>query len=446
MAHALQNPQAPLFSAAEEAALIHQPGRAFFTINTRHPRQERMRQQAYRLDDMATVLSLLDTKIDSWMSQGEFTQPNRRVVNLKQIGLLFVDLDYYKIPGYEMVQPDSMAYRVFCLLEQAGLPTPNLIIDSGNGLQLKWLLDKPVPRQALPRWNACQRALVDALSCFGSDPQAKDASRILRVVQTTNSKARRRVEVVFAAPDNRYQFDEIADQILPIARADLEEQRKFAQKNREARQLRLIEGGLDISGLNRFSPRRLAWDRLEDLRKLAIIRGGVKEGERMKHLAWQINFLLLSGATNSNQMWHEAAALARQIDANWSYRSAELTTIFQKAKAAEAGEKVEFNGVEYSPLYTPKNQTLIDLFGIERKEESQLKTIISKAEAMRRDAERKRNARAEAGAMDRQTYQSNAEAKREQARALREQGLSIRAIADQMSVSVGAIAGYLKQG
>ena len=402
MTHTLRNTQVNLFSAAEEAALYHSSNKGFFTLNNKRGGQ--MRQTAYRLDEMSVVLPLIDPRFDSWISQAEFFQPNRRVVNLARIGLLFIDLDYYN-SEYASLSPEGILSTVWHHLDDLGLPLPSLAIDSGKGLQLKWLLDRPIPRQALPRWNACQRALVDALSRFGADPQAKDASRILRVVQTTNTKNGRLVEVIHA-PNFEYDFDEIADLILPISREKLEEQRAQAKKKREAKQLKLIEGGLDISGLNRFSPKRLAWDRLEDLRRLAVMRGGVKEGERMKHLAWQINFLLLSGATNSNQMWHEAAALARQIDPGWGYRSAELTTIFQKAKAAENGEKVVFNGIDYSPLYTPKNQTLIDLFQIEPEEERQLRTIISKDEAGKRHRAREEARRREAGAVDRDTYES----------------------------------------
>jgi len=78
-----------------------------------------------------------------------------------------------------------------------------------------------------------------------------------------------------------------------------------------------------MANLRGFSGRQLAWDRLEDLRKLDELRGGLAEGERMRHLFWRINFLLLSGATNPTEMYHEAAALATEISPAWSYRSVE---------------------------------------------------------------------------------------------------------------------------
>lgn len=437
---AKNQPQLTLFSPADEASLYHE-GRQFgyFTLNTRQS-GERMRQSAYRLDTMPKVLDLLNPNIDSWISQGEFIKPNRRVVNLARMGLLFVDLDYYKVPEFWSLSPEAMLWTIWYALDDAGLPLPSLAISSGQGLQLKWLLDKPLPRQALPRWNACQRALVDALLPYGADPAAKDASRILRVVQTVNSRSGEQVRVIHA-PGFRYNFEEMAETLLPFERTVLEEQRKLKEKRKS--KLKLLDGG-KRDGLRGFSSRQLAWHRLEDLRKLADLRGGACEGERMQHLFWRLNFLLLSGATNSNLMWHEAAALAREIDPAWGYRSPELSTLYTKAQAAESGETVEFGGHNWTPLYTPKNQTLIDLFKIEPDEERQLRTIVSKGEARRRDAERKIDYRRAAGAVARAEYEQKAADKATHARELRAQGMSVRAIAKALEISKSAADRYVK--
>jgi hypothetical protein len=157
-----------------------------------------------------------------------------------------------------------------------------------------------------------------------------------------------------------------------------------------------------------------------------------------------LNFLLLSGATNSSQMWHEAAALARELDPSWGYASAELSTLYRKAQAFEAGERVEWNGRTYPPLYTPKNDHLIDLFQITDEEQRQLKTIISKDIARERHAAREMARRQANGAMDRETYERQARERQELAKALRAQGLSLRAIAERLGVSVASVHGYVK--
>ena len=406
------------------------------------------RQSSHRLADMPKVLNLLDKKRDTWMSQAEFIRPNRRVVNLLRLGLLFVDLDTYRVPALTGRTPEALAASVLYFCGEEGLPSPSVLIYSGRGIQAKWLLDGTIPRQALPRWNACQRYLVDRLAHVGADPMAKDASRVLRIVETVNSKSGEvcRVVNVQSGADGepiRYNFEYLAEALLPAARWTIEQQRQeFAEQRVMKKPFLLVPGG-KASNLRGFSGRQLAWDRLEDLRKLAELRGGVSEGGRMHHLFWRLNFLLLSGATNSKQMYHEAAALARELDPQWNSRSKELMTLFSKAKAYEAGEKISFGGKDYTPLYTPRNDTLINLFGITTDEQRQLKTIVSQAETAERHRKREEGRRRASGAVDREAYLEAANSKQAKAQSLRREGLSVRAIAKQMDVSVMAVSRYI---
>lgn len=430
--------------------MYHDRARAGFFSLLVDSRGEK-RQSSHRLADMPQVLSLLDKKRDTWMSQAEFIRPNRRVVNLLRLGLLFADLDTYRVPALAGRAPDQLVASVLYFCAEGGLPPPSVLIYSGRGIQAKWLLEGTIPRQALPRWNACQRYLVDRLAHVGADSMAKDASRVLRIVETVNSKSGEvcRVVHVQSGADGepiRYNFEYLAEALLPAARWTIEQQRQEQAEQRERRATKkpflLVPGG-KADNLRGFSGRQLAWDRLEDLRKLAELRGGVSEGSRMQHLFWRLNFLLLSGATNSKQMYHEAAALARELDPQWNSRSKELMTLFSKAKAYEAGEKISFGGKDYAPLYTPRNDTLINLFGITTDEQRQLKTIVSQAEAAERHRKREECRRRASGAVDRETYLEAANSKQAKAQSLRREGLSVRAIAKQMAVSVMAVSRYI---
>lgn len=376
-----QAAQITLFGAQDEAETYHAAGnRGYFSLLTQWPTGKR--QSSFPLSEMATVLDMVDPTRDTWLTQAEFMRPNRRVVNLLRIGLLFVDIDTYNMPWAQGRTPEQLAETINWFCQQEGIPSPSFMVYSGRGIQAKWLLDSALPRAALPRWNSCQKHLVNKLASMGADPAAKDASRVLRLVNTVNTKSGNVCRVVSVFEVNgepiRYNFEYMAEMLLPVARWDIEKQRES-----KANQLAVIQGGRK-GNLKGFSGRQLAWDRLEDLRKLSELRGGVEEGERMLFLFWRINFLLLSGATNTSLMYHEAAALANEISPQWTYRSQELMTLYSKAKQYEAGEKVQLNGKQYSPLYTPKNDTLINLFQITDSEQQQLRTIISKSVAVDR--------------------------------------------------------------
>ena len=123
---------------------------------------------------------------DNWITQAVFRKPNRRKVNLAHVGTCFVDLDYYNTEhGY--CEPELIRDLVLQHCESMKIPFPSLVIDSGRGLQVKWY-HNPLPRQALPRWDAVQKHLNEQFRALGADTKARDASRVLRVVRTVNKR------------------------------------------------------------------------------------------------------------------------------------------------------------------------------------------------------------------------------------------------------------------
>ena len=446
--------QLSLLGVEEETALYHTRRRGYFTLNHRDPADicragyARMKQTPYPLDQLPTVIQLLNPRIDTWISQGEFFRPNRRVVNLYRIGLLFVDLDYYNVPDWEYATPEWMAEVVkYHLVEVERLPPPTVIISSGQGLQIKWIFDEPIPGFALPRWNACQSVLVDALKELGADSKAKDASRILRVVGTVNTKSGELARVIHHDPSAIASFEYFAECLLPYTREQAEALRQEAadkRRERKQRKLKIADGSKSKEdyGGHAFSNRRLAWDRLKDLQKLIELRGGIAKGHRTQTLFYMINFLLLSGATNSTQMWHEARELAQQINPGWTHRESALSTLYRKAKEHQAGKTVEFHGRKYPPLYTPKNSTLIDQLEITPDEEKRLRTIISEGQARERKRKRQRDAaetaRRQKGAKSRSEYEAEAAERARHAYEMRASGLRWSEVGSRFGISEDA--------
>ena len=96
-------------------------------------------------------------------------------------------------------------------------------------------------------------------------------------------------------------------------------------------------------------------------------------------------------------------------------------------------------------MYTPTNETLIDLFQITDDEQRQLKTIISSTIKLERKLETQKAKRRQEGMMDRADYEGRADARCERAQELRSQGLSIRKIAMEMGISKSQVQRYLSK-
>lgn len=448
------NRQSSLFDydALGESKLIHSDEEfGFFSLLTK--KDGNFKTSNHRLTDMPKVLPLVPLDGEIYISQAEFAQPNRRAVNLLRIGLLFVDLDCYTLT------PALALSTLLGTCDDNNIPHPSIVIFSGRGLQAKWLLEKPITRHLLLWWNGVQAALSKTFCNLGADGQARDVSRVFRLVGTTNLKSNERVVVLHVTHDEaqvpkRYCFEYMTEVLMPNSPDFMvyndhpytsEEQDAIA-KRREAREAKaqgkpsliLIQGS-KTSGLRKFSGNQLAWDRLEDIRKLTVMRGGVRQGQSMSTLFWTLNFLLLSGATHSSNMYYEAIALAKEFGFKDENRKSELSTLFAKAKEFNAGKKIKFEGKEYPALYTPRNSTLINIFKITNDEQRLLKTIISKDLARERHRGREAARRRAHGSVPREEYLSANNEKRLKAVEMKRQSISNRKIAKELEVSEGSI-------
>lgn len=432
--------QIPLFSPADEAGFYHRSDSGgYFSLLTSFEGGRKV-QHSYPTLQMPVVLGMIDANRDTWISQAEFWSSLRRVVNVKSIGLAFLDIDFYRedVEWGRGRTPERAAKDFAGLCDDFGIPRPSLIIYSGRGLQVKWFFETTLPRMALPRWNIVEKVLVERFALCGADPQARDSARVLRLVQTVNTKSKQVCRPIWVNTDEngqpvRYDFEYFAECVLPIprsmARQHVEKARQAAKTPRND-----ISRGLNIETLN--------WNRVEDLRTIVRLRSGMPEGMRMQMLFYTVNFLALSHQITPATFYFEAAAIASEIDPTWTMRSAELKTVYAKMKDYLAGKTVEFNGRTYPALYTPTNDTLINVFGITNEEQKELKTIIDGTEHRRRQMAAIR----QSGVMSRFDYEDRAEQRRVQARLLNAKGYSSRQIAAELGISRTTVSKYLKHG
>jgi hypothetical protein len=107
-------------------------------------------------------------------------------------------------------------YLLACQHLSDASPRPVVMTRSaGRGLALVWL-HSPVPRAALPRWNACQKHLYETLKPLGAECKALDAARVLRMVGTRNTRAANAPVACLETRTQAYwKFDVLAHEILP---------------------------------------------------------------------------------------------------------------------------------------------------------------------------------------------------------------------------------------
>jgi hypothetical protein len=393
------------------------------------------RQRAYKVEALPDVLPELVGEGDVYMSQGRFWGYKREVAQLAGISALWADLDYYKIPALRDMHPMGVMEDALVLLERAKVPAPSLAISSGRGVYLLWLHDE-VTRRALPRWNACQKHLVEVLRPLGADAGAKDAARVLRLAGTVNRKSGVVVEAL-RPPGEVWSFDALADEVLPLTREELAEVRDLRiQRARRRPEKRLWTPGQGFTWAT-------LWEgRLSDLQLLLRLRWDREELPPGHRDRW----LFIAGcgiawlAVNAEVMRRELYSLAREVG-GWpeGETATRMQAAIRRAAMAEGGEKITYGGMEVDPRYRFKTPTIMDWLEIEPHEERHMSTVISETEKDRRRLEKARAA----GVMPRQEYEGRAAYRRREARRMSSEGVPFKEIATHLVVSVKTVQSYV---
>lgn len=387
-----------------------------------------MAESSYRVDQLPDVMAAIAGETDAYISQQRF-ECKRLLTQLWQLGAMFVDLDFHKVNELRDMHPLGVLDDVLVHLERNRMPAPTLAIASGRGLYVIWL-HNPVPRKALPRWNACQKELWRVLRPFGADRGALDAARVLRVAGTINGRSGAVVEQIAPAGDV-WPFEDLAEEVLPLDRGEVRDLRIARAARRPSEKLVVPPEGFNAGTL---------WaGRLTDLQRLRGIRflGDLPPGQRDPWMF--IAGVAMSWLTvNPQVLDRELRALAKEA-ARWTDEesSRRLQAIMKRAHMAARGERVDWDGREVDPRYYFKNSTIIEWLEITPDEERDMQVLISSDEARRRDAESQRKRRREAGMVSRDEYEAGALAREREPVIVRlrdEEGKSLRQIAKETGI------------
>lgn len=300
---------------------------------------------------------------DVYISQNTFNNKSRRLIHLKELKALYIDIDCYKM------NLSKEAVKYFMENDLYGqIPVPNMLIDSGRGLYYIIFLENTMAEE-LPKWQLVEKYLYEKLKDLGADNKALDATRVLRVTGTVNSKNNSIVKVIDTY-DYQYTLDEIIENYIP----EIIEDRKEKQKPKGVR-----KKGRKKKFVSLFTLYNLYYTRFKDIKKLVEIRNFNMTGYR------EVTLFLIRYFLN---VYHgdDDLVMEEVLEINNSFTEPlEKDEVF-KATLSGATRATE-NVYKYS------NDKLIKLLDITPLEQKEMATIISKSEKYYRNNKNRRDNR-----------------------------------------------------
>lgn len=386
---------------------LHEESYGFFSIE-----KNRTKWEQYFFENTKEIFINLKEK-DVYISQNTFNQEKRKLIYLKELKALYIDIDCYNM---KMSKEAVKYYLENDLYGQ--IPIPNMLIDSGRGLYYIIFLEN-TPAKELPKWKVVEEYLYSKLKKYGADHKALDATRVLRVEGSINSKVNSIVKVIDTY-DYQYTLDEIIEHYIPEIQEYKEEIQKPKGVKKKGRRKKIV---------SIYTLASLYYRRYEDIIKLVEIRNYNMTGYREITL-FLIRYFLSVYYTNDKNALEEIIEINNKFTEPLSEKE-----VMEATLSAAVGAKE--NKYKYS------NDKLIKLLDITPLEQKEMDTIISKSEKYYRNNEkRKLNRRNEVGLTKREQDKQN---KLEKIKELKRKKYTNNQIAEIMNMSEKQIKRYMKE-
>lgn len=311
------------------------------------------KQRHYKYNKLLEELQEVKELVNVYISQNTFYKPQRRIETLRQLRACYIDLDCYNTK----YSKEDVIYFLEEDYFNRKIPRSNLIIDSGRGLYLIWIIE-PVPYKALPLWRAIQKYLYDQIKEFGADRKAIDPTRVLRLVGSINSKTGTQVKIIDSF-DYIYTLREIQKEYLP----------ELTDKKKKGRPKKIV------SLYNEYS---LYHARILDIIKLCELRNWDLKGYR-EIILFLYRYWTCCFKEDPEEALNDVLELNNRFKEPLTIKE-----VLRDTKSAEKAYKSADKEYKY------KNSTLIELLNITEEEQRHLKSIIGTKEKYRRNNERRK--------------------------------------------------------
>lgn len=403
---------------------------------------------------------------NNFLSTGTYNTPYYSKHNIKEMQRLYIDIDTSR-HLYQMSK-EELKKLATALLEHEEIPEPSIILFSGHGLQIMYNLKKAYD---IPLWQRYENAIVKKLESILEEisrntltelsdlielsgihvDSIKDPTRILRVPDTVNIKYD---EVVMAEilheSKATYTLSELKKYDVFSELVTCTSYNALSITEKDLKAMGKQELGNTLKGTNEqlkyFLETRI-YTRLEDLETLIKIRNknGVNTGYRNSLIAIYLTTLVNLGYKR-NEIINEITRV------NESFKEPLTKTELKQWIKASVGTQKKSSNDEYKTLhrtyYKYTTKRIMEKLNITEEEQEGLKIFISRRIRNKRDYQKNGT---KYKAKRRKKYAQATESKRiskeernKQIVELSKQGLSTRAIAEQVDLNHSTVVRILK--
>lgn len=199
--------------------LLHDDRNSFYVLSTDEGgRWEDVPVRRAQLAALPLGMGAPDSAASYYITHNGFADRRRKLESCRQVNAMFFDLDCHGEPGFECRRLVDEAHRLVAAAAEAGvLPRPTMVVDSGRGLHLYYVLERSIPcrlraggsmqpnEKALAYFRDVQLRLADVLDevlagldGVDVDRAVFDCTRVSRIPGTYNAKAGRRARLLSA--------------------------------------------------------------------------------------------------------------------------------------------------------------------------------------------------------------------------------------------------------
>jgi restriction endonuclease len=229
-------------------------------------------------------------------------------------------------------------------------------------------------------WQNTQNMLIDSFASLGADKACRDASRILRITGSINSKADARVTLYDCGDTVSITAFQSKVKNTPVKQTYQAKSAKTGKRKAAGEYGKLAT---------------LMWARMNDLKAIAAMRGGKLTDHRsMAIFYYAMSASMVTGTTES--LLRSVSEFMQQcIECGGKYDHTRPEALLQTVitrhlkKESARAERGDFYGIQYKAT----NNTIIKNLELTEDEIGQLSTIIDKGEKYRRKNEKRSNVR-----------------------------------------------------